>query len=203
MATPPVHLGGGRAFAAALADSIAQAQHIVSATVGQENALWKVPAGCAPGGYVTFTLDDPPVHAGKRARETGCKDPKRPKKALTAYNAFLQIPGLFEQICKDLRAVGDDDELKAGAVGAALKDVKGTNPVSPWITIAKELWGAMGKRDKAELANAVGKPDALATLTAMDVYQEWVTKHAKDADEEIEAEEEEEEEEAASDGAAE
>lgn len=197
MATLPVHLGGGRAFAAALADSIAQAQRIVSATVGQENALWKVPADCAPGGYVTFTLD-----AGKRARESGGKDPNRPKKSLTAYNAFLQIPGLFEQICKDLRAVGDDDELKAGAVGAALKDVKGVNPVSPWITIAKELWGAMGKRDKAELANAVGKPDALATLTAMDVYQEWVTKHAKDADEEIEAEEEEEEE-AASDDAAE
>jgi hypothetical protein len=175
-----------------------KAQRIVSATVGQENALWRVPADGAPGGYVTFTLD-----TGKRARESGGKDPNRPKKALTAYNAFLQIPGLFEQICKDLRAVGDDDELKPGAVGAALKDVKGANPVSPWITIAKELWGAMGKRDKAELANAVGKPDALATLTAMDVYREWVTKHAKDADEEIDAEGEEEEEEAASDAAAE
>jgi hypothetical protein len=161
-----------------------------------------VPADGAPGGYVTFTLD-----TGKRARESGGKDPNRPKKALTAYNAFLQIPGLFEQICKDLRAVGDDDELKPGAVGAALKDVKGANPVSPWITIAKELWGAMGKRDKAELANAVGKPDALATLTEMTVYKEWVAKHAKAAGEGLDAAEEEEmeeeEEEAASDAAAE
>ena len=88
------------------------------------------------------------------------------------YNSFLRTKGLFERLCHDLNVPEGERSFRK-----RLAAVAGVNELSPWITIARDVWKKLTDEQQAAVY-AAGEAGALAVLVDTEQYKTYVTDHA-------------------------
>jgi len=113
----------------------------------------------------SLSKDDRPV--AKRAKKSS--DDSR---VLSNYNVFLRTKGLFERLCEDLNVPEGERSFRT-----RLAAIEGVNEMSPWISVARELWKRLTDEQKTAMHEA-GEGGALAVLVDTEQYRAYVDEHA-------------------------